>query len=139
MQEQHLYEYAVIRVVPKVEREEFLNVGLILFCKKAKYLRASCLVDERRISLFSHTTDCEQIRHNLHAIENITAGKREGGPIAMLDKPERFRWLTAVRSSVIQTSRPHPGLTDDLDATFNRLLINLVRADNDESDNSQPI
>ena len=127
MQELHLYEYAVIRVVPKVEREEFLNVGLILFCKKAKFLRAQCMIDENRLACFSSDIDCDQIRGNLLALEKITLGSNDGGPIASLEKPERFRWLTAIRSSVIQTSRPHPGLSSNLEATFERLMNDLVK------------
>jgi len=127
MQEQHLYEYAVIRVVPRVEREEFINVGIIMFSKKAKYLKAECAVDEKRLNLLCADCDIDQIRDNLNALEKITRGHHDGGPIAALEIPERFRWLTAVRSSVIQTSRPHPGLSADLEATFERLLTDMVK------------
>ena len=99
MQGKHLYEYAVIRLVPKVEREEFFNVGIILFSKRAKYIKA---------------------------LDKICSGTKEGGPIAALDVPERFRWLTAVRSASIQTSRPHPGFSDDLDQTLEILFRELV-------------
>ncbi|HEX8561552.1 MAG TPA: DUF3037 domain-containing protein [Flavobacterium sp.] len=126
MQELHLYEYAVIRVVPRVEREEFINVGLILFCKKAKYLHAYCAIDESRLCSLHADLDIDQIKMNLRALEKITSGANDGGPIALMEVPERFRWLTAIRSSVIQTSRPHPGLSADLDVTFQRLLTELV-------------
>ena len=112
MQGKHLYEYAVIRLVPKVEREEFFNVGIILFSKRAKYIKALYKVDENKL--------------NLHVFDKICSGTKEGGPIAALDVPERFRWLTAVRSASIQTSRPHPGFSDDLDQTLEILFRELV-------------
>ena len=117
MQGKHLYEYAVIRLVPKVEREEFFNVGIILFSKRAKYIKALYKVDENKLNLFSS---------ELHVFDKICSGTKEGGPIAALDVPERFRWLTAVRSASIQTSRPHPGFSDDLDQTLEILFRELV-------------
>jgi len=126
MQEKHLYEYAVIRLVPKVEREEFLNVGIILFSKQAKFLKALFEVDETRLSVFCKDLDKDEICTNLDSFKKICEGDKKGGPIAQLDMPSRFRWLTAVRSSIIQTSRPHPGMTNDLDKTLNRLFKELV-------------
>src|SRR6478609_138953 len=106
MQEKNLYEYAVIRVVPRVEREEFLNVGVILFCNQAK------------LQLFAQDFDLEQLQLNLESFQQIAHGSKTGGPIAEFDIPSRFRWLTAIRSSAIQTSRPHSGLCIDLDKTI---------------------
>ena len=126
MQEPHLYEYAVIRVVPRVDREEFLNVGIILFCKRAKIIKMRYHLDHEKLVLFASDLDVDQLRLNLMAFEKISLGIKEGGPIAQFDVPERFRWLTAIRSSVIQTSRPHPGLCQDVDATFDRLFADLV-------------
>lgn len=126
MQEQHLYEYAVIRVLPVVEREEFINAGVILFCKKAKYICVHFHVDELKWRLFSKDLDVEQVRLNLISLQKIANGDKEGGLIAQMDLASRFRWLTAVRSSVIQTSRPHPGLSNDLEATVKRLFAELV-------------
>jgi len=126
MQEQHLYEYAVIRVVPRVDREEFLNIGVILFCKKAKFIRMRFYIDEQKMALFASDLDVDQLRLNLIAFEKISLGIKEGGPIAQFEVPERFRWLTAIRSSVIQTSRPHPGMSANIDATFDRLFADLV-------------
>ncbi len=126
MQGKHLYDYAVIRVVPRVEREEFINAGLIMFCKREGWLRVQCGVDERKLALCAPEFDLECLYINLRSFEHICAGRVEGGPIAALDIPERFRWLTAVRSTTIQTSRPHAGFTDDLDATFDRLFGELV-------------
>ncbi|HLF53186.1 DUF3037 domain-containing protein [Flavobacterium sp.] len=126
MQEKHLYEYAVIRVVPRVEREEFLNVGIILFCKKAKFIKVLCSVNESKLQLFSDDLDLEQLHLNLLAFGKVGHGEKSGGPIAQFDIPSRFRWLTAIRSSAIQTSRPHPGLCDDLEQTAQRLFEEMV-------------
>lgn len=126
MQEKHLYEYAVIRVLPAVEREEFLNAGIILFCKKAKFIKVHVTINEARLRCFSTELDLEQLQLNLHSFEKIACGDKTGGPIAEMDVPSRFRWLTAVRSSAIQTSRPHPGLCDDLEKTARRLFEELV-------------
>lgn len=126
MPEKKLYEYAVIRVVPKVEREEFINVGIILFSKKANYINVLIDLDEQRLTLFSSEIDCEQLRENLDAFVRIGKGDRTAGPIAQEDVPSRFRWLTAIRSSMIQTSRPHPGKADDLDLAAIQLLKEYV-------------
>lgn len=126
MPEKHLYEYAVIRVVPKVEREEFCNVGIVIFCKRQRYLRMRSHLDEPKVRMLCQEIDLEDIQANLDAFRSICEGKPDGGPIAQMEMPDRFRWLTAVRSSVIQTSRPHPGFTDDLDATLERLFEELV-------------
>jgi hypothetical protein len=126
MQEKYLYEYAVIRVLPFVEREEFINVGIILFCKKEKYIRVLFKVNKAKIQAFSKDIDLDEIKKNLKAIEKVAMGVKNCGPIAKLDVPSRFRWLTAVRSSSIQTSRPHPGLCNDLEETAKRLFDELV-------------
>lgn len=127
MPAKHLYEYAVIRFVPKVEREEFINVGLVLFSKQARYIKARYLLDENKLRLFPSSLDADTLRRHLDLFTTICSGKPEGGPVARFDIPERFRWLTAQRSTSIQTSRPHAGLTADLDATFNALFDELVR------------
>ncbi len=121
-----LYEYAVIRLVPQVEREEFINVGIILFSKKQKFIRTKIVIPEERLKLFKCEMDLGQIKANLHAFELISAGSKAGGPIACEELPERFRWLTAVRSSIIQTSRPHPGKTADLEKEVERLFEEYV-------------
>lgn len=126
MQDKQLYEYAVIRVVPKVEREEFVNVGIILFCKSANVIKVKFTIDEQRLKCFGPDLDLDQIRLNLDSFVKIGMGLPTGGPIADFDVPSRFRWLTAVRSSVIQTSRPHPGMCGDLDQTFEKLFSELV-------------
>lgn len=126
MKEKHLYEYAIIRVVPVPEREEFLNVGVILFCKKQNYVQVLVKLNEQKLLNLAPDPDIFQLRMNLDSFVKIARGTADGGPIATLDVPSRFRWLTAVRSSVIQTSRPHPGLCDDLENTAKRLFGELV-------------
>ena len=126
MQEKHLYEYAVIRVVPRVEREEFLNIGVILFSKKAKFIKVLYHLDSAKIQMLCNDFDIEQLESNLNSLQKIAEGAKHSGPIALMDMASRFRWLTAIRSSVIQTSRPHPGLCPNLEQTTNRLFQELV-------------
>lgn len=126
MHESYLYEYAIIRVIPRLEREEFVNVGLLLFCKRKKYLQMRYWVPDEKIMAICKEFDIEQVTQNLESFQRITEGKKEAGPIAALEMSERFRWITAVKSSSIQTSRPHPGYSSDLDATFERLYAELV-------------
>jgi hypothetical protein len=126
MQQKYFYEYAIVRVVPVVEREEFVNAGVVLFCKKEKLIRMQYHLQEEKILILAPNADLEEIRKNLEAFCKIAAGEKDGGPIACLDEPERFRWLTAVRSTSIQTSRPHPGVCSDLGKTFNSLLSEMV-------------
>ncbi len=126
MQEKFVYEYAVIRVVPKVEREEFINVGLILFSKRKRYIRFRYHIPEEKIRCFCSEFDIQQLRENLESFQKICTGVKDGGPVALLESDERFRWITAVKSSSIQSSRPHPGLSQDLDATFEKLYKELV-------------
>jgi hypothetical protein len=126
MQQKHLFEYAVIRVVPSVEREEFVNVGVILFCKKEKFIRMMYRLQNEKILMLKSDADMDEIKKNLVAFCMVSEGNKEGGPIACLDEAERFRWLTAVRSATIQTSRPHPGISDNLEATVNQLFSQLV-------------
>ena len=127
MQEDKLYEYAVIRLVPKVEREEFFNIGLDLFSKREKYIRIECAICPQKFEVMHCKIDFEDIQQNLESFEKVANGAKDGGEIAKLEIPERFRWLTAVRSSVVQTSRPHPGKSKNLDETFERLFEELVR------------
>lgn len=126
MQEQHLYEYAVIRFVPNVEREEFINVGVILFSKRNKYIKIRYHINKEKLQLLAPAADLEFLQLNLEAFVKIAAGSKDGGPIALLDLSMRFGWLTAIRSASIQTSRPHPGFAADLDATLEKLFQKLV-------------
>lgn len=126
MQDKVVYEYAVIRVVPKVEREEFINIGLILFSKRKRYIRFDYHIPEDKIGSFCNEFDLIQLKENLESFAKICSGSKNGGPIAALESDEKFRWITAVKSSSIQSSRPHPGLSADLDATFDKLYRELV-------------
>lgn len=126
MQEKDSFEYAVIRVVPKVEREEFLNVGVVLFCKAQKFLQTKWHLDELRLKALSEKTDANMIRDYLTAFESIANGSKDGGDIAKLSIAERFRWLTATRSTVVQSSKVHPGLCDDAGKKLEQLFVQLV-------------
>ncbi|NLY24040.1 MAG: DUF3037 domain-containing protein [Bacteroidales bacterium] len=127
MLEDKLYHYAVIRLVPKVEREEFFNVGLILFSKEAGYIRLEYHLCPYKLRLMQSEASYEEVLENLETLRQIAGGNRDCGPIADLDIPERFRWLTATRSSIIQTSPTHPGKSCDLEKTFRRLFEEIVK------------
>lgn len=126
MQDKQIYEYAVIRVVPRVEREEFLNVGIILYCSKQGFLQAKYLLDKERIASFSKLTDLEELETYLQTWERICKGGKTAGPIGVLPIASRFRWLTATRSTVVQTSKVHPGLCGDAQQTLDCLFEELV-------------
>lgn len=127
MQELHVFEYAVIRLVPKVEREEFMNLGVVLYCGKTKFLNLHFHLDKQRLKAFSPMLDLEEIQDYLTAFGMVCSGSRRGGPIAALPMPDRFRWLTATRSTIIQTFRVHVGLCKDpstkLDDLFHQMVL----------------
>ena len=126
MQEKRLFEYAVIRVVPRVDREEFLNVGVIVYCHSLRWLGLRYAADEDRLRAFAPKLDIDEVRAHLAGFEAIVAGAESGGPIGQLDKAGRFRWLTATRSTIIQTSRVHPGFCGDLPGELDRLFEQMV-------------
>lgn len=126
MQDKILYEYAVIRIVPKVEREEFINAGIMIYSKEKNVILIKTYFDEKKFDAFESELNKEQVQLNLRSFELIANGKKEGGSIAQMDTASRFRWMTAVRSSCIQTSRPHPGFSDDLEETLDRLFEELI-------------
>src|SRR5277367_1642944 len=121
MQENHLFEYAIIRIVPRVEREEFLNVGVIIYCKSQQFLKTVFSLNEPRLLSLYPNIDINEIRLHLNAFEQISNGNAEAGPIASLDLASRFRWLTAKRSTVLQTSPVHPGLCKNAEETLMQL------------------
>jgi hypothetical protein len=121
------YDYAVIRVVPRVEREEFINVGVIVSCPEKKFLEARIELDEKRVMALDATLDLEAIRAHLATIPVICAGGRGAGPIGKLSPKERFRWLVAPRSTVIQASPAHAGRCDDPSGLLEHLLDTMVR------------
>ena len=126
MQEKQVYEYAFIRYVPKVEREEFLNVGVIVFCKQKRFLQVKYHIDEKRLMAFSEGSDIAELTHYLQAWDLICQGSRKGEYIAQLDTASRFRWLTATRSTIIQSSKVHPGLCTDPVFVLNDLFTKYV-------------
>ena len=121
------YDYAIVRVVPKVERAEFVNVGVIVSCPELDVLLARIELDERRLLALDPTLDLEAVRTHLAAIPKICAGGRQAGPIGRLSQRERFHWLVAPRSTVIQTSPTHTGSARDVEAVVERLLETMVR------------
>lgn len=126
MQENQLFEYAVIRAVPRVEREEFINVGIVLFCKRLNFLQTRCQLDEKKLLCLDEKADVAQLKQYLQAFDRIATGHADGGPIARLDTASRFRWLTATRSTILQTSKVHPGLCSDPVRALEKLYADLV-------------
>ncbi|MFC3550416.1 DUF3037 domain-containing protein [Lysobacter cavernae] len=125
------YDYAVIRVVPRVEREEFINVGIIVSCAGAKYLEARIELDEARLLALDPQVDLDTVRRHLATIPAICAGGPGSGPIGLLPQRARFHWLTAKRSSIIQTSPVHLGRCTDAVAAIEHLLQRMVRVARD--------
>lgn len=121
-----IFEYATIRVVPRVERGEFVNVGVIVFSKSMDYLDLRYQVEENRLLALFPEIDIPDIRRHLDAFHRICRGDADAGPIALLDKPSRFRWLTAKRSTIIQCSDVHPGLCTDPLSLLDRLFDEQV-------------
>ncbi len=121
-----LFEYAIIRVVPRVERGEFINVGVVLFCKNQKFLQTRIALNKARLVALCPKVDVQDIAGHLQSFENICAGEASISPIAALDAASRFRWLTARRSTIIQASEVHPGLCLEAEATLTKLFEHLV-------------
>jgi hypothetical protein len=126
MQGKHLYEYAVLRIVPRVEREEFVNVGILVCCKRKDFLACKVNQDLTKVLALDAEADLEVLKGYLESFVGICQGTNTGSPIAQHDAPARFRWLTANRSSIIQTSRPHGGFTEDLEQTLEELYVGFV-------------
>ena len=121
------YSYAIVRVVPRVERGECMNVGVVLFARERRFLGARIELDGDRLRALAPDADVELIRRHLHAFHAIGAGDAAGGPLAALPPSERFHWLTAPRSTVIQTSPVHEGRCSDPATTLTELVDALVR------------
>lgn len=126
MQDRLLYEYAVLRLVPRVEREEFINIGVVIFCKRTDYLKCKIEVKSERALVLFPDLDLENLACYLSSFEKIVAAHPEGGLIAAYDAPSRFRWLTAKRSTIVQISAIHSGLSENLDATLESLFQEFV-------------
>lgn len=121
------YDYAIVRVVPRVEREEFVNVGAIVSCVERDFLQARVELDETRLLALDATIDIAAVRDNLASIPAICRGGPQAGPIGRLTPRERFHWLVAPRSTIIQTSRVHMGRCADPQALLERLVQTMVR------------
>jgi hypothetical protein len=120
------FQYAILRVVPRVERGESFNAGVILLCRPRRFLAARVALDEARLAALAPDVDASTIRTHLEAIERIAAGDRTAGPIAALGIGERFHWLVAPSSTVIQPSEVHTGVCDDPLAELDHLFARLV-------------
>ncbi|WP_026369665.1 DUF3037 domain-containing protein [Kallotenue papyrolyticum] len=122
------YDYAIIRVVPRVERGEFLNVGAILFCRTRRFLQARIELDEPRLRAFAPWLDLDEVRRHLAIFPLICRGGRAAGPIGQLPLAERFHWLVAPRSTVVQVGPVHCGRCSDPAAALEHLIASMVRA-----------
>ena len=120
------FEYAIIRLVPRVEREEFFNIGVILFSKRKKYLGVKFNVNENKLKAFSCELDLEAINNYLKSWELISKGEVSAGKIGQFEISDRFRWLAASRSTIIQSSKTHSGLTEDPEKELNSIFENYV-------------
>jgi hypothetical protein len=121
------FQYAMVRVVPDVERGECLNAGVIVFCRPRRFLAARVALNEGRLRALAPDVDLAAVRAHLDAVERIAAGDPSAGPIAALPASERFHWLVAPASTIIQPSPVHTGLTEDPEGELERLLRRLVR------------
>lgn len=115
------FDYAILRVVPRVERQEFINAAVIVFCLEKKYLDARVYIDPDRLRALWPDIDLDLIRDHLNAVPRICAGDPGAGPIARLSQRERFHWLISPRSTIIQPSPVHTGVCDETDGILDRL------------------
>lgn len=122
-----LFDYAVIRVVPRVEREEFINVGVILSCPAQKFLEARIELDIERLKAFAPTVNADEIQIYLDTIPRICAGDASAGTIGKMPQRARFYWLTAQRSTIVQCSPVHTGFSDNAETMLEHLLDKMVR------------
>jgi hypothetical protein len=127
VRDQYPYDYAVFRVVPRVEREEFVNVGVIVSCPARDFLEARIELDEQRLRALDSGLDVESIRAHLATIPSICAGGEQAGPIGQLSQRERFHWLVAPRSTTIQVSAVHTGWCKDPTEVLEHLVDTMVR------------
>jgi len=126
MQDKYTFEYAIVRIVPKVEREEFFNVGVILFSKRKKFLDIKYHVNPDKLNALSSDIDLNMVNDYLNAWKLICDGEPSGGKIGQLELSDRFRWLTACRSTIIQSSKTHPGLCHDPKKTLEDIFKKYV-------------
>jgi hypothetical protein len=122
------FDYAIIRVVPRVERQEFINAGVIAFCLEKRYLAARIHLDKERLKALWPAVDVELVREHLDAIPRICAGEDAAGPIAGLSQRERFHWLVSARSTIIQPSPVHSGICENTDELLDLLAKQFLLA-----------
>jgi len=120
------FDYAILRVVPRVERQEFINAGVVLFCRERRYLDARIHLDEGRLRALWPAADVELVRQHLEAVPLICAGDPSGGPIARLSQSERFQWLIAPRSTILQPSPVHTGVLEETEGLLDRLARQVL-------------
>jgi hypothetical protein len=120
------FDYLIVQVVPRVDRDERLNAGVILFCPAAAYLGCRIALDERRLRALAPDVDLAAVTHQLDAVRAVAEGEATAGPIARLPPSERFHWLSAPRSTIVQPSSPHAGLCDDPATALDHLLETTV-------------
>ena len=123
------FDYAIVRVVPRVDRGEFINAGVVLFCRTRRFLGAQIELDERRLLSLAPSVDLGEVRRHLDSIPLICAGGPQAGPIGRLPQADRFHWLVAPRSAMIQTSPVHVGLCAEPRDALEHLVATMVRAD----------
>jgi len=126
MQGKQLFEYALIRIVPLVEREEFFNAGVIVYVKRPAFLDMDFFIAPEKWNAFSNEVSLDEVESYLQSMKAICRGNEQGGPIASLESASRFRWLTAWRSTIIQTSRVHPGFCEHPEQELRRLMEKMV-------------
>jgi Protein of unknown function (DUF3037) len=127
VRELRTYDYAIVRVVPRVERGEFINAGIIMSCDVARILKAAIALDENALLALDSRVDLVVIREALATIPLICAGGASAGPLGGLSARERFHWLVSPRSTMVQTSPVHTGQCDDPDAALERLMNKMIR------------
>jgi hypothetical protein len=120
------FAYAVLRVVPDIEREEFVNAGLVMFCRSRRFLGARASLDAARLAALRPDAELDALRDQLALVERIATGEVASGPLAGMSQSERFHWLTTPRSTAVQPGPIHGGMTDDPAATFEHLFATLV-------------
>ena len=121
------FDYAIIRVVPRVERGEFLNAGVIVHCPTLDYLAAAVSLDARKLKAWWPDVDATELNEHLEVLPRIAAGERTAGPIASLSRSERFHWLVAPRSTVVQVSSVHSGICEGTAPLLEQLMNRFVR------------
>ncbi len=120
------FQYALLRVVPRIERGEFVNAGVIVFCRTRRFLAARVSLDRARLAALAPDVDPERIERHLEWLERVAAGDATAGPIAAMEPSERFHWLVAPSSTVVQPSPVHTGLCEDPAALLEHLHATLV-------------